>query len=160
MVDLEDFVRDAIVGIVKGMKSADSSLDHAAIIAPRVVKVTRNYQGDPSKPNEATLKKGESINEGGLQIIEFDVAVTVSEGTEVKASGEGKVSAESKGLIKVVAADIQGSATLARERTTHQKDDRVSRVKFSVPIHYIGKELPLYQDTHATPPASSTLPLA
>ncbi|MGA0613432.1 hypothetical protein [Paracoccus sp. KR1-242] len=113
-VDLQDFIRDTIIQVQKGVKEAiDALKDTPGVINP-------------------VWGNADSIEERHIQQINFDVAVTVD------SSAKGKGAASSKGIIKVLAADVSLDGELSRGRSS------VSRVTFSVPyippVQTVGKE--------------------
>jgi hypothetical protein len=106
-MDVKDFVENTLVQIVEGVNSANSKLkETGAIISPKNVSPIR----DGTTYNTAT---GQLVN-----LIEFDVAVTVNE----------KDTAGGGGGIKIAGISIGGQL---QNETANQS---VSRIKFSVPL--------------------------
>ena len=110
-MELQEFVTESLTQILAGVKAAEErAVEHGGVINPRV----RPVGGD---------KRGIALTATGerpCEIVQFDVAVTVTEGTE------------SKGGIGVVAGvfgvGVKGSSAM--------ESSAVSRLKFSVPIAF------------------------
>jgi hypothetical protein len=100
-MDLETFIAETLRQIVKGVETAQQHEDckRAAINA----ECPEGYTGPVTKP----------------RIIEFDVAITVSEGTEKQ--GKGNI-----GVASILGLGGQASSTTA--------NSSISRIKFSVPV--------------------------
>jgi hypothetical protein len=103
-MQLQEFVRDTIRQIVLGMKGAGDELAR---------------EGVPCALNP--IWKDEILGQVNVLQIDFDVAVTVVEGSQAEAGGGLKVG------IQVVSLDIGGKGRTSSETSS------VSRVKFSVP---------------------------
>ena len=110
MMELREFVRETLVQIVRGVQEAQNSLeDTNAEISPTGLRFTRP-EGTP-----VVYKEGRGI----VQHVDFDVAVTTSEGT----SGRG-------GLGVFITDTLGVGAQLKRETET----SAVNRIKFLVPV--------------------------
>jgi hypothetical protein len=105
---LKEFVRDSLIEITSGVAEASAQNDH---IAPWVSR------GGAAKSSETfdTLKGGG----GAAFLVEFDVAVTVSE----KADAGGKASIS---VAQIFSAEGGGGASA--------EQSKVSRVQFRVPV--------------------------
>jgi hypothetical protein len=105
-MDLESFIAETLRQIVKGVKTAQSHVDcKGARINPDTIE---------NKPAGQTLYRGERIER-----IEFDVAVTVSEGKEKQGKG-------SIGVASILGVAGQASSTAS--------SSSVSRIKFEIPL--------------------------
>lgn len=106
---LEDFVSDTITQITRGVLSAQGQLqDTGALVNPKL-----QTMGVECSIGEVERRPGERVS-----LLEFDIALTVSESTETKG-----------GI--AVAVGLLG---LGSQGTTEKTNDTLSRVKFSVPI--------------------------
>jgi hypothetical protein len=108
-MDLREFVTQTLTQVVEGVKEAQTQVDaHGAEINP------------PLQSSQEQLgKQGFLFTlEGPAQIVQFDVALTVVEGTGTK------------GGIGVFA----GVVTLGSSGESQKESSSVSRVKFSVPM--------------------------
>jgi alpha-D-ribose 1-methylphosphonate 5-triphosphate diphosphatase PhnM len=109
MLQLKDFVREALVEIAQGVEEARQALSgSAAEVNPSVAR-----RFDAKSTNYGDSSSGKPIF-----LIEFDVAVTATEGTQTKG-GIGVVAG-------VLALGSQGQSELA--------NSSVSRIKFMVPM--------------------------
>lgn len=108
-MDLKDFVSETLVQIVSGVVDAQArSEELGAKISPRLTGGA-NY----------AVQHGFLAAEGGAtQVVQFDVALTVKEGTGTK------------GGIGIVA----GVISLGSTGQTSEENSSVSRVKFGVPV--------------------------
>lgn len=112
MVELKDFVSESLKQIIDGISSAQGFAEgkNASVNPAGIIHMKDNYyivdRDDPE------------IQSPIPQFIEFDVAVTVSEGTEAKAG------------IGVFA----GAVGLGTQGKAEDANITVSRIKFSVPI--------------------------
>lgn len=111
-MELRDFIKESLVQIIQGVSDAQHQIQAATsqgAISPRI----RN--------DWSTLdKKGVLYNQDGcpLQTVEFDVAVTATEGTGTKG-GIGIA-------VGFLGLGSQGQSSASREN--------ISRIKFAVPI--------------------------
>lgn len=109
-MDLKDFVSETLLQIVEGVKAAQSEIEqHGASINP-------NLLGDYKEH----AKHGLLLSGTGkvAQIVEFDVALSIKEGTGTK------------GGIGVVA----GMFALGSQGQSNAENVSLSRVKFRVPL--------------------------
>jgi hypothetical protein len=112
-MNIEDFVKAALVQITQGIVKAQKQLGSSgALINP--LMESPNAVGTPGP--EQGVKLGEFIN-----FIEFDLAVTSSEGTETK----GGLSVTGWTVVK---ADAGGSS--------QRKQGTESRIKFKIPVGF------------------------
>ena len=113
-MELDEFVTATLVGISKGVEEASKQLkDSTTIINPR--NLSFNY----SREAPIVLKNSiESEVPRLLEKIEFDVAVTVSDGTGTN----GKIG------ISV------GVLSLGSQGKSESSNSTISRIKFSVPM--------------------------
>tara|TARA_X000001316_G_C895183_1_gene15445 strand:- start:168 stop:539 length:372 start_codon:yes stop_codon:yes gene_type:complete len=101
-MNVEDFVSESISQIVRGVKKAAvEGVSHGAMVTPE------GAHGEMSP----------------LQLIQFDIAVTVQSAIEATASGKGKA-----GILKVLGAEVSGGGSGSLEQTS------VSRLRFAVPV--------------------------
>jgi hypothetical protein len=109
MLELKDFVRETLVQIAHGVSEAQKELsESAAEVNPQV---SRRF--DVKNSNYGDSQSGKPIF-----LIDFDVAVTATEGTQTK------------GGIGVVA----GVLALGRHGQSDSANSSVSRIKFMVPM--------------------------
>jgi hypothetical protein len=110
-MDLKDFVSQTLCQIVEGVQAAQSQIEaNGAVINP-------SFLGDYKEV--AKHGGGLMTNAGGYaQVVEFDVALTVTEGTGTK------------GGIGVFA----GAITLGSSGQSSSESTSVSRIKFRVPL--------------------------
>jgi len=108
-MDLREFVSETLTQIVEGVKNAQSNAtESGATVNPRL-----------STSHEQAGKQGFLFTgDAYAQIVQFDVALTVTEGTG------------SKGGIGVFA----GAINLGSSGQSQNESSSVSRVKFSVPL--------------------------
>jgi hypothetical protein len=110
-MELKEFVSEALTQIVAGIEEAQGSIGKSnAEISP---KYSNRQQGMLEKHKILFSNKGSII-----QHVDFDVAVTASEGTGTKA-GVGV---------------IAGAFNLGASGQSNQENQTVSRIKFSVPV--------------------------
>lgn len=116
-MELKDFVARSLTDIIKGVSEAQAAIqtprkDLGGQVNPRI---------DSTSRREIKGRLETQDNYQPVQMVEFDIAVTVSEG-----SGE-----EGKGGIRVLSIiDVGGKIDSKRENVT------VSRMKFSVPVSF------------------------
>jgi hypothetical protein len=113
-MQLEDFVAQALVQLARGVTKAQAELqDSDARVVP---KMARLFSGS-SSTNEA-FGWSEDTEDTPVFLVDFDVAVTVVEGTETK------------GGIGVVV----GAFALGSQGRSDSTSSAVSRMKFKVPF--------------------------
>ena len=112
-MNLSDFVQDSLTQIAKGIEGASSELkDTDALINPRNMAVNRG-----SGPNYGYITTGnEQLRI--VELVEFDVAITIAEGNEKN----GKVG------ISV------GSIGLGVGGKNSESNSSQSRIRFKVPV--------------------------
>jgi len=101
-MNVEEFVSESISQIIRGVKKAAGEGDENGA---RVVPLSGYRESGP------------------LQLINFDLAVTVQKGVEGTAEGKGKV-----GMLRVLGAEVSAGATGSIEQTS------VSRLQFTIPV--------------------------
>jgi len=108
-MDLREFVSETLTQIVEGVKNAQNKAkESGATVNPRLMISV-----------ELAAKQGFlSTEHGHAQFVQFDVALTVTEGTGTK------------GGIGVFA----GAINLGSSGQSHDESSSVSRVKFCVPL--------------------------
>ena len=113
-MNLEDFIAQSLSQIAKGIEKANDELSASkAIVSPKNIKDVQ--KNNPSTFGKLELRNGEwSV----VQNIEFDVAVTASQGSEAKAGAGISV----------------GAITLGATGKEDNKNTSVSRIKFSIPM--------------------------
>jgi len=107
-MDLDKFVEDALIGIIRGVSAAQEATG-TGLINPTDIM----YQADDAPKTHYFVRYGNLVD-----FVQFDIAVTVSE-----AGGS-----EGGGKIKVFASEIGGKLDKRTESTN------ASRMKFEVPI--------------------------
>jgi hypothetical protein len=113
-MQLEDFVAQALAQLARGVMKAQGDLqDSEARVVP---KMERLFSGS-SSTNEA-FGWAEATQDTPVFLVDFDVAVTVVEGTETK------------GGIGVVV----GAFALGSQGRSDSTSSAVSRMKFKVPF--------------------------
>lgn len=111
-MELREFVRDALVQLVTGIRDAQAAtVASGARIAPPTIALVKQLTSEVVL-EEATRRP--------LHLVEFDIAITATH-----ESGKA-------GKIGVLAATLGISA----EGHAGQQSERVSRVRFSVPIAF------------------------
>ena len=135
-MDLKEFVRDALIDVVEGIRAAQLQRPGDAIINPSL-KTMRGINDSGLIKSELDFNNLKNANliatdhyNGFADIIEFDLAITVeSSSLEEK---EGSKKGEGGLKIHVVAAEIG----IASKQTNKTEDSRsnVSRIKFRVPV--------------------------
>jgi hypothetical protein len=106
-MNLEDFIRDSLVQIIRAVESARATCSG---VAPDYVRRV---------PEDKTGLKGPGTTP--IHIVEFDVAVTASRDAEVAGGAKD-------GIISVVSGSLDSKLTTSKES--------ISRLKFTVPIVY------------------------
>lgn len=121
-MDLKEFISESIVEIVEGIVDAQSRIkSDDALIIPSVQNVFTQSQSGGTNLAIGWDKKGNMIHS-----VEFDVAVTSSEGTETK------------GGIGVVA----GIVALGSQGKSLENNQSISRLKFRIPISFPRHDAP------------------
>jgi hypothetical protein len=110
VMDLREFVRESIVEIIQGVAEAQE--------ATRNSNARVNPTGLSFRSDQLAGKMWDGKDHRVAQLLEFDVAVTASEGTGTKA----KIGV----LAGVLGAGVEGSE--------EAKAARVSRIKFAVHV--------------------------
>jgi len=108
-MDLQDFVSMTLTQIISGVKSAQTAAhEHGGVVNPCL--------------NSGTVESGKQgflwCKSGYAQVVQFDVALTVTEGTGSKAG------------IGVFA----GAVNLGAAGQSKSEQSTVSRIKFAVPL--------------------------
>jgi hypothetical protein len=106
---LADFVAETLSQIVAGVRKAQA-VDHGEYVSPTGIMTS----GDHAPKGKYFITQARNI----VQMVEFDVAVTVVESANVEAGGR----------ISVLSIGIGGKADTGSENTS------VSRIRFSVPV--------------------------
>ncbi|OIQ94370.1 hypothetical protein GALL_236170 [mine drainage metagenome] len=109
-MDLRDFVSETLTQIVEGVKSAQSKAEESGAKVNPHLRTSFEQAG-----KLGFLQTG---GDGFAQIVQFDVALTVTEGTGTK------------GGIGVFA----GAINIGSSGQSQSESSSVSRVKFSVPL--------------------------
>ncbi len=108
-MELRDFVKETLVQIAEGVSEAQERADSlGAHVNPRLTR-SSNYASQQGFLNSES---------GAAQVVGFDVALTVTEGTGTK------------GGIGIFA----GAVSLGSSGQSSAENSSVSRVKFSVPL--------------------------
>ena len=110
-MELKDFIREALSQIVQGVKEAqDAATTTGGEVSPRFSNRQQSTQQE--------LKLLKSEKGGIIQNVEFDVAVTASEGTGTR------------GGIGV----FVGAFALGSQGQSQSQNSSLSRIKFIVPV--------------------------
>ena len=116
IMNLETFISESLTQIARGIEKADSNLtDSTAIVSPRRIKPMPKESGVYGGLEEGDGKPSYSRL---VESIEFDVAVTVSEGKETK------------GGIGIMV----GSVGLGSQGKSDKEHSAISRLKFRIPF--------------------------
>jgi len=111
-MNIQDFLKETLVQISKGVEEAQKELsDSGGRINPSLA----TQQGTLQNMGELVTKQGKLVYN-----VEFDIAVSVTDGTDTKAGA---------GIF--VAALAAGAQT-----ADSYKASRVSRIQFKIPITY------------------------
>jgi len=112
-MELKDFVEQSLVQISHGIESASKALEHTnAHINPKNV-----YVNSDNRQNYGRLVEKKEYNPV-VELVEFDVAVHVSEGTETNAK---------------IGISV-GSIGLGAGGKSQEANRSESRIKFKVPV--------------------------
>lgn len=109
-MNLKDFVSEALVEIADGVKEAQSK---ASGVNPHPHHIYTQSQAGGSN-----LILGLDQNNNPIHMVDFDVAVTSTEGTEKKAG----------------IAVVSGLISLGSQGKSQENTQSLSRIKFKVPI--------------------------
>jgi hypothetical protein len=107
-MDLDEFIKTALVQVVSGIRTAQEVEGVGAFVVP-------SGDGGHKYPDNARVASNSRLKS---TIIDFDIAVTVESNDKTSGSGGLKVAE--------IGADIKGETT--------NKDIKVSRIQFGVPI--------------------------
>ena len=111
-MDLSDFVTQSLTQIVRGVReSQDAVRTQGGYVNPAVIAAT---PGNDSSTHFASLGDGQNV-----LLVDFDVAVTVTDTVEGNAAGKLQVAS----LIRL---ELGGKGSTASEAT--------SRIRFKVPL--------------------------
>ena len=115
-MNLKEFVAESLVEIVSGISDAQARLAGSdAQVSPKVKNLFTQ-----SQTGGTNMALGWDGRGGVIQVVEFDVAVTATEGTETK------------GGIGVVA----GIFALGSQGKSEETNQSISRIRFKVPISF------------------------
>lgn len=109
-MELKEFVKETLVQIMEGVKSAQEATKDMGIVNPY-----QDVYGTEMHSKTVRDKNGQIIH-----MVDFDVNVTTAEGSEVKGG----------------AGIVIGPLKLGGSGATNEKDTSENRVKFQVPISY------------------------
>lgn len=109
-MNLQDFISQALIEIAAGVKDAQAR-------APGVNQRPQHIYTQ-SKTGGSNLILGLGKNNNPIHMVEFDVAVTSSEGTETKGG----------------IAVVSGLISLGSQGKSQENSQSVSRIKFKVPV--------------------------
>jgi len=136
-MDLQEFVRDALIQITEGVSNAQQKA-HGAIINP-TLKLMPFKKDSPEARHtlEPENLKGANLlatnySEGHADLIEFDVAITVTSAERKGSEVGGKTKIEGKIIVASADVELQGKRTKETEHST----SHVSRIKFRVPVQF------------------------
>lgn len=108
-MELKQFITDALVEIIEGVKNAKTTIGDNGVINPSAIGNVSAYEGKSSY-----LAQGHKV----CTFVDFDIAVTVTEGTGTK------------GGIGVFA----GAIGLGSQGQSTELNSTVSRIRFQVPV--------------------------
>jgi len=114
-MELKQFVSETLKEIIEGVTNAQEEVTKGAVNP----KIWMSQRGEANKMKILESNAGEWIH-----MVDFDVAVTVVEGTE------------SKGGIGLVV----GPVALGSKGQSNSENSSISRIKFQVPVAYPDKE--------------------
>jgi hypothetical protein len=120
---LDEFIREAIVEIMKGIEASDRELKNS--------KVGSIYKGTYDRTMAQTLATLRLVKGSGNEavlVVGFDVAVTVEEKGEASDKVTGGVGA----ILSVVGVKV-GAETASRDTQTSSNTHRIT---FSVPLSF------------------------
>ena len=105
-MNIEEFVEEALIQISRGVLNAKN----------------RSFEqnGIPIAPAQLN----DELARHGDKDVDFELQVAVTN------SASGRLHAQSKGALKILAADVDGAGELSREKAVVQK------ISFSVPMHF------------------------
>lgn len=117
-MDIQEFVKASIIGIMSGIKEAQKEYDLGnSALDPLICPAW----GPPLSENGGSAKgHADKIHE-----LAFDLAITVSEASSAKAKGSGKVQ-----VIGVYSGELGCKAESSGIQST------ISRISFKVPVRY------------------------
>jgi hypothetical protein len=114
---LRDFVKNALVDVVEGIRSAQTEECCANLIAPKAL-MGSHHGFEPGSGIAVSYTGGEEYG----TVVKFDVAVTSSDSTSINAEGKAR--------LLVVGGHVDGK---------YEKNNAtVNRISFSVPVGFPG----------------------
>ena len=136
-MDLQTFVRETLVEIVAGISEAQKVVTYnQAKIVPKIAyerDSSKHLPGLPVGPSqEIAAAAGLMLTAQGevAEMIEFDIALTVSEATSESSETEGGGKAGAK--LQIASLEIGGSRTSKKQ--SDKSGSSVSRIKFRIPV--------------------------
>lgn len=108
-MELDQFIADALTQIVKGVESAQKNTGKGAVNATSI----KTHADSAPKGKYFTAAYNQLV-----QMVDFDIAVTVTDATTAEAGGK----------ISIASWSIGGKGSVKGEEQT------VSRIKFSIPV--------------------------
>jgi hypothetical protein len=138
IMDLKEFVREALLQVVAGVTEAQHRTALGATINPRVAtKWVRPENGHAYEElDQDNIRAANLIatHQGGVaDIIEFDVAITVESSDSSTSESEKKREGGLKLHVLSAGIDIQSKSG---ESATESRSN-VSRIKFRVPVQFL-----------------------
>lgn len=117
-MDIQEFVRSSIIGIMSGIQDAQNEFGQGnSAFAPLICPAW----GPPLSDIGGSAKgHADKIHE-----LEFDLAITVTEASSAKANGTTKVE-----VIGVYAGELGCSTDSSGKQST------ISRIRFKIPVRY------------------------
>lgn len=126
-MDIQDFIKDALVQIVNGVSEANSTLEQKGAYVPSV-----NVAG-----SGAFWSARPDIGQGYLKTflkVDFDLGIEVNEGNSVDVNGGAGTKGATLRIAKWVEMDFNAEAN-AGGKYEHQKSEQnTHRIKFSIPL--------------------------
>lgn len=133
-MDLQEFVSQALTQIIKGIAKAQKDCKNIARINPRLrhTLITHETEKHPTWRADPEHVRGTGIfldehGQNSVSLVEFDVAITVNEGSKTAREGTGA-------NIAVVGFKVGLAGHVGTEKNESQTN--VSRVAFKVPVRF------------------------
>lgn len=131
---LGDFIKTSLVEIVNAVQEARKLTGGSK--SPIGKYIYRSESEEDGELETETITTG-ILTENPITEVAFDMAVVISESKSRQVQGSGEVKGE---MIFVASAEASVSGEAAREHT----NTRESRIKFSVPVGFLGSPLTVH----------------
>lgn len=110
----------------------------APIVRKNSVEVNKSNRGATSVSSDSDPL---------IQLVEFDIAVTVTEEKKRQTDGGLKGEGKTGALLQVIGIDTSLEGSAQHQRAESVIDNRVSRIKFSVPVLFKGQPYEVHTRT-------------